>query len=110
MDTLTRLIVCALAVYRLAEMIVIDDGPFGVFVDFRGWLQRRTLDGLNRTLLGNVQREVFVGMTCVYCVGIWFAFVFAFLFYFQNIFSDFAIIFLAISGLHSVLATKLGRQ
>jgi hypothetical protein len=110
MDTLTRLIVCALAVYRLAEMIVIDNGPFGVFVEMRGWLQRGALDGANKTALGSIRREMFNGVTCVYCVGVWFAFVFAFLFYFQNIFTDFLIIFLAIAGLQSIVSTKLGRQ
>jgi len=110
MDTLTRLIVCALAVYRLSEMIVVDNGPFGVFVEMRGWLQRSVLDDENKTALGGIRRELFNGVTCVYCIGIWLAFVFAFLFYFQNNFTDFVIIFLAIAGLQSIIATKLGRQ
>ena len=125
MDPLTRLIICGLAVFRLAEMLVIDDGPFGIFVELRGWLQRGTLDdGLKiyvnnvkaqrwidgRVGLVNIRREIFSGITCVYCVGVWFAFIFAFLFYFQNVWTDLLIIFLAIAGLQSILATKLGRH
>lgn len=126
MDTLTRLVICGLAVYRLAEMIVMDDGPFGIFVELRGWLQRGSLDsdlkvyvdnvkqhrwiGKGKAWFGSVRQEIFTGITCVYCVGIWFAFIFALLFYCENIVTDFFIVFLAIAGLQSILATKLGRK
>lgn len=119
MDTLTRLIVCGLAVLRLAEMLVIDDGPFGIFIEFRGWLQNGSVDNalvvykddlkLQRWI-SKGRRWFYDGATCVYCVGVWFAFAFAFLFYFNNIVTDFIIIFLAIAGLQSILATKLGRH
>jgi hypothetical protein len=103
MDVLTRLIVCAIAVYRLAELVVIDDGPFEIFINLRGWLNQASFESksLRRTLAN--------ALTCPHCVGVWFAFVFALSFYFSNIVVDFTILFLAVAGLQSILAGKLGR-
>lgn len=126
MDILTRIILCALAVFRLAEMFVIDDGPFGVFVELRGWLQRGALDNSlkiyvdgvetprwisrGRLWFSDLRHEIFSGITCVYCVGMWLSLVFTILFYIQNIYVDSIIIFLAIAGLQSIFAKKLGRH
>lgn len=102
MDELARLIFLGLAVYRLSELLVIDDGPYDVFIDFRGWLQRSPEKSARR-FFASV-------LTCVYCTGTWLAFLAALAFVFPNAITDFAIIFLAISGLQSLLATKAGRQ
>ncbi len=102
MSDIERLVICALAVYRLAEMLVMDDGPFDMFVELRGWLQRSPDKSL--------RRNFYNGVSCVYCIGTWLALVFSLTFCFKNDVVDFFVFFLALSGLHSILATKLGRQ
>jgi len=53
-----RLVLAALAVYRLAQLIAIDDGPGQVFRRLRG-----------RFVTGGMADLVH----CPYCLGVWFA-------------------------------------
>jgi hypothetical protein len=60
-------IIASLATYRLARMVATEEGPFGVFVVLRGFL-----DADQKTWLGR-------GMVCQLCVGFWLALPVAFL-------------------------------
>ena len=53
-----RLILAVFAVYRLAQLVAIDDGPGDVFRRLRAWAITGWLAGL---------------VHCVYCAGVWFA-------------------------------------
>ena len=100
-EHLIILILCALATFRLAEMFVLDDGPFDVFVDMRGWAHKAPDEGrsFRRMLAG--------ALTCVHCAGVWIALLFAF--FFSDSVVNFFVLWLAIAGLQSILANKLGR-
>jgi hypothetical protein len=52
-------LICALATYRLTRIILIENGPFNVFVKLRG-----ALDPDQKTWLGK-------GMACSWCVSFW---------------------------------------
>lgn len=54
-------IIAAFGVYRMARMIVEEEGPFAVFVWLRG-----VVDPDQRTWIGR-------GINCFYCVSFWIA-------------------------------------
>lgn len=99
--TLFTLLLYALVTFRLAELFVVDDGPFEIFVTLRGWFNRAPQDkGLRRTIAEALQ--------CVHCLGIWIALALTFTLPYQSLL-DFFIWFLAIAGIQSLLACNLGR-
>jgi hypothetical protein len=59
----TRLLLCALATWRLTHLLVAEDGPGDVVVKFRTWLGDSALGAL---------------MDCFYCMSIWIALPLAF--------------------------------
>lgn len=101
--TFLQLLICALAVFRLSEMFVIDDGMFDIFINIRGWFNKAPMDskGLRRTIAN--------GLTCVHCVGIWFSILLSAILFHSSI-MDFIVSFLAIAGLQSLMANNLGRK
>jgi hypothetical protein len=58
-DLLIRLLLAALAAYRLARMMAWEDGPFDAFSRLRG-----RVDPAQRTWVGR-------GLNCPLCVGFW---------------------------------------
>lgn len=60
------LVLLALADYRLARLIAVDDGPFDIFFRLRAWLGAYDLDetGQPATSAGR-------GISCPHCVGIY---------------------------------------
>jgi hypothetical protein len=54
-------IVASLATYRLARMVTQEEGPFGIFVRWRG-----AIDPDQETWVGR-------GVNCALCVGFWIA-------------------------------------
>lgn len=95
----TWLVLSALAAFRISEILVIDNGPFGVFERLRGWSLS------DNSLLSNIGKA----LNCVYCTGIYISIVLTIGYFFQNVFI-FALIFaFACAGLQSILAKQFGR-
>ena len=90
-----RLILAALACYRLAQLVAIDDGPGDVFRRFRAWAGSLENDRARSYLGGLVH--------CVYCVGLWFALVLAPAVIWPHDVCDFALIVLGIAGAQAAL-------
>lgn len=63
-----NLLLLTLACYRLAQLVAVDEGPFGIFFGLRDRLGAYDFrpDGQAKTNIGR-------GISCPYCVGIWFA-------------------------------------
>ena len=59
-----RWILAALAAYRLAQLVALDEGPFRVFARLRSWAGCHPSD-LIRENLGEL-------IHCPYCLGVWF--------------------------------------
>lgn len=59
--SLTTIAICTLATYRVVRIILIEDGPFSMFVKLRG-----LIDPDQRTWLGK-------GMACAWCISFWIA-------------------------------------
>jgi hypothetical protein len=96
------LIVCGLASFRLAELVVVDDGPFDVFMNLRGWASRPPTDTRIRGTLAGI-------LNCVHCAGLWLAIVTGILYATGNDILHLVLFILAIAGLQSILAKHLGR-
>lgn len=59
------LVLFILACVRITELIVYDNGPFNIFLNFREWT-----DGLNDR---GIFRTFNYALYCAYCTGIWVA-------------------------------------
>ena len=94
------LILSALAAHRVAELCVIDDGPFEIFIELRGWSAHR--NPILKTIGG--------ALTCVHCTGIYVSALFAVFYFVQNVYTIGIILLFAIAGLQSILSGKLGRS
>lgn len=68
-DTLIWLTLIALAVYRVAHMVALEDGPGDVAARLRGWARQR----FNRELSPGVESEHWItrGLHCPLCVSFW---------------------------------------
>lgn len=61
-------VLLTLAVYRLAQLLVYDDGPFDLIFKFRDWI-----GAYDRNEAGEAQSHFGKFFSCVYCVGFWLA-------------------------------------
>jgi hypothetical protein len=96
---LPLILLSALAVFRLAELFVFDDGPFELFAYLRGWV-----------LVGNpMLRTIGRALSCVHCTGLYLSALFAIPFFLQSLYIG-VLAALAIAGLQSVLANRFGRS
>jgi hypothetical protein len=96
------LIVCALAAFRLAELLVIDDGPFDMFYNLRGWAHKPPTGTFIRGTLAGI-------LGCIYCAGLWMAVLVGFLYISGNSIIQLLLFILAIAGLQSIFARNIGR-
>jgi hypothetical protein len=99
-----QVILYALGAFRLAELFVIDDGPFEMFAYLRGWANRAPFNNGIRRNLANV-------LTCVHCTGLWVSLALGFVYHFTNESTVvFSILFaLAVAGLQSLFSGNFGR-
>jgi hypothetical protein len=93
-----QVVLSALAVFRLAELFVYDDGPFEVLAQLRGLAFHS-----NRFLI-NVGQAV----SCVHCTGLYLSALFAIPFFMQSLYFGFLSLF-AIAGIQSALSSRFGR-
>jgi len=89
-----KTLLAALAVYRLARLIALEEGPFGVFTAVRG-----ALDSDQRTWVGR-------GINCPFCIGFWLAWGAAL--WIAPIGVEWAIVSLAVAGLQTWLQSNEG--
>ena len=99
MDTLITVLVVGLATYRVARLLVLEDGPGHVFLRVRAWAgcYEYGADGRAQTNLGRA-------LNCPHCTGVYVG-ILAFL---GHLILPSAVVFLAALGLAS-LATEATR-
>lgn len=94
-----RLVVAALATYRLARLLTWDEGPAGLFVSFRRALGGEDIDldtGQPATNLGR-------GVTCPHCLGVWVALLLSLPALFPSSLGDFFLMVFGLAGAQSYL-------
>ena len=94
MTTELRLLLAVLAVYRLAQLIAYDDGPFAIFYRLRSWTMTIGAGAKIGTLTWTIRELI----KCPYCLGIWFAIIAVILLIFPTIVGDWLLVALAIAG------------
>lgn len=96
------IIACALAVFRLSELVTVDDGPFNIFFELRSWANDTRMDGGLKRNFSNI-------LTCVHCSGMYIALILILgLIFFHKVFLV-LVYWQAVAGLASILATRFGR-
>jgi hypothetical protein len=93
---LVRWVLAALTVYRLSELVALDDGPFQFFARLRRWAGVHP-DDLIRENLAEL-------LHCPYCLGVWFGAVVVVLAVWPTWPGDLALGMLGLAGAQSVLS------
>lgn len=102
MGIFVYLILGGLAAFRMAELLIIDNGPFDVFANLRGWVFQVPYRSKFRETLSAM-------FQCVHCLGFWLCLPLTCIYYLHNFYLDFVLLFFAMAGLQSILAHKVGR-
>jgi len=99
-----RVILGALAVYRLAQFIILDDGPFDLLFALRDKLGRYDLgdDNLPKSGVGR-------WLACYHCIAKWLAVPAGFAVIFPTIWGDVILAVLGLAGLATILELKFKR-
>ncbi len=91
---LVRVVIAALASYRVARMIATERGPFDWFIDFRTLVTDR---------FGS-KKWVVEGFSCPLCIGFWASFALFGLTYVD--YMAYLVVGLAVAGLQTALQTR----
>jgi len=101
--SLEAVVIVGLAVYRLAQLLVYDDGPGEIVLRLRAWAGVYTL-GEN----GKPTSKWGQFLECPYCVGVWAALVLLPLWYWGGIVGQVFVALWAAAGLAAALETVAG--
>lgn len=92
LELLLRVVISALAAYRVARMVALEDGPFDCFSRFRARFDKPK--GVPRTWVGR-------GIECPLCVGFYISAVMLGLSYLDYV--VYGVVWLAVSGLQTAI-------
>lgn len=98
-----RLLLAALATYRLAQLVAIDDGPGDVFLRLRVWAGSYEY-GQDERPKSNLGRL----LACPYCVGVWAALLCALAVALAHPLADAWLVVLGLAGAQAVLQGRRG--
>lgn len=99
-ELLIRLILAAFATYRLARLIARDDGPLYLFEHIRQWAQAKAD---KETYNLGKWHSLADGLTCAYCLGVWFSVPILFMVLYPTFYGDVFLILMSISGVQAFL-------
>ena len=95
LPVVVRWVLAALATYRMAELVALDEGPFRVFAKARAWAGCHPSD---------IIRENFGELVhCPYCLGVWFGLFCALLAGWPTLGGDVILAAFGLAGVQSVL-------
>lgn len=91
------LVLAVFAVYRLAQLLSVDDGPFALFERLR-----RAFPG---GAWGGLRWSIAEWLRCPFCQGLWWAAGVALLLMFPSTVGDFVLLWLGLAGAQALLAS-----
>ena len=99
-----RLTLAAFTVYRLAQFVAFDTGPFDSFKNLRTWLDGKKLvevshEGHERGLWSTLHGLA----TCPFCQGFWYAIIVALLLIYPTAAGNFVLLVLGLAGVQAFL-------
>lgn len=104
MTIVVRLILAGFAVYRVAELLVIDDGPYFIFRRFRRWLGQNAAGSDTQSF-----EYMLAGLFgCPFCIGVWLAALAVVPVMLPTVVTDVILIWLALAGFQTLLESKAG--
>jgi hypothetical protein len=95
-ELLLRVVISALAAYRVARMLALETGPFALFSRWRGWVFIWQGSGH-----GNKKTWITEGIECPLCTGFWASLVMLGLTYVDYV--VYAVVWLAVAGLQTAI-------
>lgn len=99
-----RLILAAFAVYRLAQFIAFDTGPFDSFKNLRGWIDDKKMIEVSRNGHERGLWSTLHGLaSCPYCAGFWYAVIVALLLIYPTAAGDFVLLVFGLAGVQAFL-------
>ena len=105
MSESVRIVLTVFAVFRIAALIAIDDGPFDVFLRIRSVAGVYQLGADGRPARG-VGRLV----SCPHCIGVWIAFAVSPLIMFPSGIGDAFLTVFGVAGVASFVQSVSGRE
>lgn len=66
MDGFLELVVCALAAWRMASLVVVEAGPFDVFPRFRAWVAGKPMQEIPEW-----RGQISDALNCIWCTSVW---------------------------------------
>ena len=119
-----RLILAVFALYRLARLVALDDGPFFIFKRLRYWVKDKAFyeaDKMGMLILvadssnlisdrhfGKWQ-NLAEGITCPFCVGVWLSLPLLAMLVWPTYYGDLFLLLMAVSGGQAFLQS-LGKE
>ena len=94
MNDTIRLILTGLACYRLAQLISLDTGPYGIFNRFRVFLEQRESE---------IGQEINKAVSCPFCLGMWLSLILIPLVIYPTYIGDLFILWFGLAGFQTVL-------
>lgn len=99
-----RFVFAAFAVYRLAQFIAFDTGPFDSFKNLRAWLDSKKLIEVSRNGHERGPWTTLHGLsTCPYCAGFWYAVIIGLLLIYPTAAGDFVLLVFGLAGVQAFL-------
>ena len=95
-DMELRIVVAALAVWKVCQVLAYEDGPWDLMI----WLRRNLYPSQGRFLL-RFRAELAQGLNCVACSSVWVSWIPAL--WIATSWKEWAILWLAIAGLATIL-------
>ncbi len=92
-----RLILASFATYRLSQLIAWDNGPDKIFYNLR------TATSEQSDMHGGRWENLDDAINCVYCLGMWFAFLTLLLVKYPTRIGDFILYWLGIAGMQAFM-------
>jgi hypothetical protein len=103
LELAVRVVISALASYRIARMVALETGPFALFSRFRGWVN---IEQARKH--GPKETWVTEGFSCPLCVGVYVSALILGLSYVDYV--NFAVLWLAVAGLQTALQKQENEQ
>ena len=105
-----RLILAVFALYRLARMLALDDGPFFIFKRVRYWVKDKAYYEMD---MGDIISDrhfgkwhnLSEGITCPFCVGVWLSLPLFALLIWPTQTGDMFLLLVSLSGMQAFLQT-----
>lgn len=99
-----RLILAAFAVYRLAQFVAFDTGPFDSFKNLKAWLKAKKEIEVSRNGHERGPWATLHGLaSCPYCAGFWYAVIVALLLIYPTAAGDFVLLVFGLAGVQAFL-------